>query len=314
MSFVWDGWDPGYLHGGSPDDDGPGIESNARVDPDVEVPEPAWQALSAPAEARCPDVVLFVDGVLRNDARGWFMDAAGQAHPTLAASYAAGVVRCDLRAGQAPVVAFKVSRGLFTTGGTAGALGVAPTFYPAHHVTGGPKQLDAQVRVQMQLLEVMVSHQARERGADEAPPLLVADGRLGVRRDLPNTIGCVKSQTGKYLPSHLLSVVTGLPAGHRSPVFGLSSLYSWYLRLPGAAAGPWSGIVRLECSAEIGIQRAIELADRSLVTLPRFAATAYKDARAPQNLTPIAGLERKLRSLLGDPRLLHRALLRAARG
>ena len=48
------------------------------------------------------------------------------------------------------------------------------------------------------------------------------------------------------------------------------------------------------------------------MTLPRFASRAYKDPRAPQNLTPIAGLERRLRGLLGDPRLLHRSLTSAA--
>ncbi|HEY6595179.1 MAG TPA: hypothetical protein VI011_13965, partial [Asanoa sp.] len=59
-------------------------------------------------------------------------------------------------------------------------------------------------------------------------------------------------------------------------------------------------------------QEAIGLADLSLVTLPRFASTPYKDPRAPQNLIPIAGLERRLRSLLGDARFLHRALTLAA--
>ena len=54
------------------------------------------------------------------------------------------------------------------------------------------------------------------------------------------------------------------------------------------------------------------LADLSEVTLPRFASTAYKDARAPQNLTPIAGLERRLRGMLGDQRLLLRSLSAAA--
>ena len=49
-----------------------------------------------------------------------------------------------------------------------------------------------------------------------------------------------------------------------------------------------------------------------MVTLPRFASTAYKDPRAPQNLVPIAGLERRLRGMLGDGRLLHRALTLAA--
>ena len=49
-------------------------------------------------------------------------------------------------------------------------------------------------------------------------------------------------------------------------------------------------------------------ADLAAVTLPRLASTAYKDPRAPQNLTPIAGLERKLRAMLGDQRLLLRRL------
>ncbi|MEZ5258575.1 MAG: hypothetical protein R2705_17280 [Ilumatobacteraceae bacterium] len=38
--------------------------------------------------------------------------------------------------------------------------------------------------------------------------------------------------------------------------------------------------------------------------LPRFASVPHKDRRAPQNLAPIAGLERQLRRRLGDPALL----------
>jgi hypothetical protein len=56
----------------------------------------------------------------------------------------------------------------------------------------------------------------------------------------------------------------------------------------------------------------IELADLSTITLPWFASTPYKDARAPQNLTPIAGLEKRLRGMLGDQRLLMRSLVAAA--
>ncbi len=309
MSFVWDPWDPAYLRGG-PDDDGPTTESNAAVDASVERAEAAWAPVEPRPDLRCPDVVLFVDGVLRNDARGWYLDPAGQAHPTLAASYAAGVVRCDLSGGSAQVVAAKVARGLFTPGAGAAALGIEPARYPSLQVAGGPKQLDARLRHEMQRLEVAVSRQALTAEAGE--PLLVADGRLGQRRELPNTVGCVKTQTGRYLPAELVAVVTSLPAGHRSPIFALSSLFSWYLRLPGAPAGPWSGIVRLECAGETGVQRAVALADLTTVTLPRFASNPYKDARAPQNLVPVAGLEKRLRSLLGDPRLLHRALLRAS--
>ncbi len=58
----------------------------------------------------------------------------------------------------------------------------------------------------------------------------------------------------------------------------------------------------------------IELTDLSQRVLPRFGSVEYKDARAPQNLYPVAGLERDLRRRLGDPQLLHRALRLAAHG
>ena len=54
------------------------------------------------------------------------------------------------------------------------------------------------------------------------------------------------------------------------------------------------------------------IADTTCVVLPRFASEPHKDSRAPQNLYPIAGLERELRRRLGDPRLLYRALRAAA--
>jgi hypothetical protein len=56
----------------------------------------------------------------------------------------------------------------------------------------------------------------------------------------------------------------------------------------------------------------VALADRIALTLPRFASEAHKDARAPQNLYPIAGLERELRHRLGDSGVLYRALRRAS--
>ena len=109
-------------------------------------------------------------------------------------------------------------------------------------------------------------------------------------------------------------MVTALRPGQRTPVFHLGTVWggwSWYLRLPGASGAPWSGIVRVECSPDLTPDQAIELAELSGATLPRFASSAYKDPRAPQNLVPIAGLERRLRGMLGDARVLHRALLLA---
>jgi hypothetical protein len=71
------------------------------------------------------------------------------------------------------------------------------------------------------------------------------------------------------------------------------------------------GIVRCEASAALRADDVIALADRVAATLPRFASAPHKDARAPQNLYPIGGLERHLRHRLGDAAVVYRALRRA---
>ncbi|HKT01230.1 MAG TPA: hypothetical protein VJT31_17025 [Rugosimonospora sp.] len=310
MNLYWDFWDPAYTRPVA-DDTAPGQDSTASVDPDVELPATAWCPREAPATVRAPDVVLFVDGVLRNEARGWIVDEEGDSHPALAASYAAGVVRCDLAGGVAEAVAPRVERAVLTAAPVVAAVGSGPSRYRAIRTPAGDhQQLDGKLRGLMASLEVQVSEAARESTVDG--DLLVADGRLRGRQSLPRTIGYVKTQGTRYLPVELVKVVTGLPGGTRTPVFRLSTLYSWYLRLPGPSRGPWAGIVRVECSGDLSTQEAIALADLSTVTLPRFASNPYKDPRAPQNLVPIAGLERRLRALLGDPRLLHRTLVRSA--
>jgi hypothetical protein len=182
--------------------------------------------------------------------------------------------------------------------------------YEVHRVsgTGEASKLPAAVQPSLTALEIDISAVARDGGTD----LLVVDGPLRNRRHLPRTIGYVKTQQTLYLPAALNQVVTALRPGQRTPVFHLGTVWggwSWYLRLPGASGAPWSGIVRLECSPDLTPDQAIELAEVSVATLPRFASSAYKDPRAPQNLVPIAGLERRLRGMLGDARVLHRALL-----
>jgi uncharacterized protein len=315
--FV-DPWDPGY--GPTAEgEDGPPADGAPATDLDVELPAAAWAARAPGPEVRAPDVVLFVDGVLRNDARGWVVDDEGTAHPTLAASYAAGAVRCDLRRGAAEVAGCEVRRALLTPAPGASSVGREPARYVVQRVEGSEqKHLDLGLRDLLIALEARVSAEVRTTARAAAAStvdgddLLVLDGRLRGRRGLPRTIGYVKTHSRGYLPPELTGVVTALPSGCRSPVFRMGSLYSWYLRLPGPAGSPWAGVVRVECAGDLTSQEAIALADLATATLPRFAGTSYKDPRAPQNLTPIAGLERRLRGLLGDPRLLHRNLTRAA--
>ncbi|MCX4385874.1 hypothetical protein OG777_02910 [Micromonospora peucetia] len=311
--FFVDAWDPAYGASFEASGDGPAAQSSAQVDPDAELPAVDWRAIGPRAGVRAPDVVLLVDGVRRIDASVWTAEEDGASFPGLAASYAAGVVRCDLERGAAQLAGTRVGRGLFTASPSAADVVAGSVRYPVHRVsgTGELNKLPAAVQGPLTALEVEVSGAARTDG-----DLLVVDGPLRNRRQLPRTLGYIKTQHRHYLDARLTAVVTQLAAGERSPVFKLGTAWggwSWYLRLPVAHGAPWAGIVRMECSAELSVDEAVGLADLSLVTLPRFASTPYKDPRAPQNLIPIAGLERRLRALLGDARLLHRVLTAAAR-
>ncbi|TDB75622.1 hypothetical protein [Micromonospora sp. KC723] len=310
--FV-DAWDPSYGASFEAAPGGPATPSSAQVDPDVELPAVDWRAIGTRPGLRAPDVVLLVDGVRRIDASVWTAEEDGASYPGVAASYAAGVVRCDLERGAAELAGARVGRGLFTASPSAGEVVCGRVRYPVHRVGGAGElsKLPAAVQAPLTALEVEVSDAARVDG-----DLLVVDGPLRARRQLPRTLGYIKTQHSQYLDARLTSVVTGLRPGERSPVFRLGTAWggwSWYLRLPVSLGAPWAGIVRMECSAELPPEEAVALADLSLVTLPRFASSPYKDPRAPQNLVPIAGLERRLRALLGDARLLHRALTMATR-
>jgi hypothetical protein len=315
---LWvDAWDPSYASATDGDGDGGGPQqaSTAQLDTGIEVPAESWAPMPYPADLRAPDIVLLVDGVRRNDARVWTAEGDGTSYPGLAASYAAGVVRCDLRRGAAVLAATIVDRGLFTASPTAAALELGRVRYPVHRVTAGElHELQQAVQGPLAELEAQAATEARARLEDRSD-LLVIDGPLRGRAHLPRAIGYIKTHRRQYLPPELTTVITRLEPGQRSPVFRLGTSwhrYSWYLRLPGATGAPWSGLVRAECSIELAKPAAVALADLSVVTLPRFAATAYKDPRAPQNLVPIAGLEQRLRGRLGDARLLHRTLVRAA--
>ncbi|MBO0829527.1 MAG: hypothetical protein J2P24_17270 [Streptosporangiales bacterium] len=302
-----DAWDPGYGTGyDAPDDDG-----ELASDVTVELPPATWRPLSPPADVRPADVVLFVDGVRRLDANVWVVEDDGTTHPGLCASYAAGVVRCD---GVARVVAQQVRRGVFTPSASVADVdvsGTVPVTYVAHHVARtDPDAPRLAVQDQLRLTEIAVAELARDGDADDGD-LLVVDGPLRARTHLPRTLGYVKTQERRYLPQELDAVVADLAPGRRTPVFLMGSRwrrFAWYLRLPGPAGPPWAGIVRVECAAELAIEDVVALADASAATLPRFASREHRDPRAPQNLVPIAGLERALRARLGDPRLLRRGL------
>ncbi|HYH30286.1 MAG TPA: hypothetical protein VD903_07855 [Pseudonocardia sp.] len=314
MKFAVDPWRPSY---GASLDAELG-ESAAQVALDVELPVAEWRPIDPDPAALAPAAMLFVDGVRRVDAQVWVDDGDDGSSPALCASYAAGVVCCCRESG-AHLLAADVRRGLFTTAGSADDVATTAGTYRATRTPGHPEIAPAQVlslAVQRELADTELAAAAAarsEHGIED--DLLVVDGPLRGRQHLPRVIGFIKTHRSDYLPPQLGGVVTALRTGQRTPVFRLGSSWerhTWYLRLPCRPGAPWAGIARVECSAELPAAAALALAARSQVTLPRFASTEYKDSRAPQNLYPIAGLERELRRRLGEPNLLYRALRRAA--
>jgi hypothetical protein len=320
MRFAVETWAPDY---GASVDGGALVGSAAEVDTGVERDPAAWAPVRPPAAAALAACVLFVDGVQRIDARVWITreQAVGpsgertgeRTRPGVCASWAAGVVQCDDRA---RVVLTEVRRGVLCPGPPMDRIVTRHGDYRPYPVPegGGDPIAEALGRARGDL-EGRVAVEAMRAGEGRAG-LLVVDGPLGDRRHIPGAVGYVKTHHVSYLPSALQPVATGLGVGERTPLFAVGDRrfrYSWYLRLPGPAAHPWWGIVRCEASGDLTRQDALDLADRVTNTLPRFASQPHNDPRAPQNLHPIAGLERELRRRLGHPAVMDRALRRAAR-
>ena len=180
-----------------------------------------------------------------------------------------------------------------------------------------PERLMLTLQQRMRSLEALVA----SRLAEEVE-LVIADGPLQSVHDLnqQEVLGYIKSQHRQLLPSDKMELLRQLAPGQRSPIFRLgSSSYdrlSWYLRLdrPTSQETALAGVVRVEMLASYGLDRARQRADQVGVLLPRLRNSRHRDARSPQNLVPIAVLERALRHRLGDPGLRQRQLRRSLQG
>lgn len=303
MKFTVDPWDPAY--GASVETDL--TQSEATVVTDIEVADASWAPRRPPAGTVEPAAIVFVDGVRRLEARTWVETADGDAVAGIFASYAAGAVRCD---GEAKFVDARVGRGVFSPAAETADVETRHGTFAAHKTGDStPERLMYAVHERMAECEIRVAEDARRRDGDE---LILLDGPIRKRGHIRDAVGLVKTHHVRYLPPILDRVVGALAADERTPIFRVDaqpfSRCSWYVRLPGPAGGPWAGIVRCETSGALPMHEIVTLADSVTLTLARFASEPHKDARAPQNLYPIAGLERELRRRLGDPRVLYRAL------
>lgn len=308
MRFSVESWSPEYGVAADADlfDDG-----SDRVDATVERALDRWAPI-VPSATTMPATVLFVDGVRRVDARIW-IHGPDRVYAGVCASVAAGVVACRSgAAGGATVEDVRIGRVLVARAATAASpVGEEPGRYEvAPAVSEDPNAVYAAIHGRMTALEQGLA-------AGHEGELVVFDGPLRGRSH-PHGVGYVKTHQVQYLPEQVVPVLARLGDGERTPLFligdggtGLAR-WSWYLRLPGPRTQPLAGVVRCELPGTSPVVAAIARAELISGCLPRFASRPHREPRAPQNLSPIAGLEQRLRHLLGDRHVLERRLRRAA--
>lgn len=282
----------------------------ATVTVDAQVERSEWKSIAAPAlneDRAC----TFVDGVRRVEARV-LADHQGKLIHGLFGSLAAGCVRSRELAsfGRIDVERYLIladpeARGWETAlGGSALRFaGLAATENHPHAVLG-----DLQSR--MRQAEAALAEELAGREC------VFVDGlsyrATGGRR----VVGVVKRILEPYLDENHFRLVLSLRAAERTPLFAIRDTayarFSCFLRLaaPRPVDHALAGIVRLEIGTGVGLDEARRLADFACALLPRFASTAARDPRAPQNLLPVGALEQEMRRRLGDPLLIRRAIER----
>jgi hypothetical protein len=319
MRISVQAWSPEY---GAEVDVGP--EEASAEDVDVTCEKRGWAPIGPKRWSPDGREIVFVDGTRRTDARIFVTpDGSGRAVPGVAGSIGVGAVACSpppnraAAAVPAHIAGTRVTRWLAVGGGVEAAL------------TGGPGLEYGALPVAAFALEDLVlalHHQMRATEAALAVELaaddrvVFIDGPLAAMRPGPRpVIAMIKSHDRRYLGPDHEAILDALGCGERTPIFYFGgphrARYSWYLRLceVDAEMHGWHGLVRCEVPAAHTVAAAAALADLSAMLLPHYASEQHWDPRAPQNLVPVAGLERHLRHLLGDRSLAYRKIRAAAR-
>ena len=300
--FV-EGWAPEYGASVEPDEDLRAAEGSV----DVEVEQRTWEPIAG-LDDGIPKVA-FVDGVRRVDARLVLDEPTGPV-PGICGTYAVGAVLWDRIEPKSDVIDAAVSRMAILTGGHLPSLpnlGYGLVFDGASVPDDDPASLVRGLHDAMRRAEAHLAEELAQGGY-----FVVADGPLYEYTET-DKMGYIKSHRRSYLPPEKGTILGLLGAGERTPLFtigeGRYRRCSWYVRLADRNGGhSWTAIVRCEASAALGLETVAGLADRSAAVLPLVASEGHIDPRAPQNLVPIAALERDLKHRMGDAGLVLRAL------
>ena len=283
------------------------------ADVDLLVELGSWVAIQ-PTAITPPRRIYFVDGVRRIEHR-ILVEADDRTLFGLLGSFAVGATEVTA---QAKVVKEEIHRRCVVGGGVE----LAPweirlpngsttlSFAPSAVAENTPEAALQGLQNSMRECEAA---SAESLSTDDA--LVFLDGPLTffTATRVP-VVGYVKRLLRSYLPPPQAVLLRTLEVGQRTPLFLIKDTrhhrYSWYTRIGSGRMieSSLTGIVRLETSSALGLEQVRSLADLSAALLPRFASSAGRDPRAPQNLYPIGGLENALRHQMGDTLVIRRAI------
>ena len=299
--FV-EGWAPEY---GAPfDPDEQLAPAEGTIDATVELTD--WAPLEGVDDGA--DEIAFVDGVRRVDARLLMDDPSAGPIPGICGTFAVGATSWHRSERWSEITDVRVERWAVLAGGHADelpAVDLEPPYRSTTTPSDDPSHLVKELHTRMRRAEGELATQLA------AGVFVVADGPLNKPLAALPVVGYIKSHRVTYLPPERNSVVGALIPGQRTPLFTIADYkrYSWYVRLATLAGGhSWTGVVRCEASGQLPLEQVRAIADRTAAILPTVASEPHVDPRAPQNLVPIAALERELRHRMGDQRLVYRAL------
>lgn len=296
--------------------------SESEVDPTVETAE--WQPYQPKRPPKLPSRLIFMDGRRRIDAALVGGEGNAVAYGAFG-TIAVGAVVVD-RIEQTATCANIIIKRVVGFGGNQQApltripcpLGSSAEliYEPVNPCAENTPQVRNSL-VQNAMLQTE-AQLATEQLTSDPETLVIRDGRLPYTS--PScTLGYVKTMHKTYLSAKHSALLWELKAGQRSPIFLIKEQnrprWSWYLKSGDANLCPeqlgyhaLQGIVRLELHCEVPLKRAKQIADQSTYLIPQYASHPSRDPRAPQNLTPIGGLERELGRRMGDKMVIERRL------
>lgn len=163
----------------------------------------------------------------------------------------------------------------------------------------------------------------------------VMDGPVKTLKFLPFISHLVKDVNNFHLGGGLENILLELKKGERTPLFVFEETTAYYNRKSGQygtkkvkkigayvrlidareagrfGLNPLTGLVRIEFPYDptVSVSEVSEAVQKAAAVALHFANHPLRDRRSPQNLTPIAFVEKELRRFLGRYELIRRALL-----